>query len=285
MTTPNIAYIRSLPAPSAVESTDYQSALQATIASIQQDLPDWSANKDGILYVALEHITYTNTIRDIRLNNVIRQALWAYATGSNLDNLAVNIGVTRLQGETDEQLRIRGPRSLLSASVSTLAGVEARCYDSSIATLFDVQAVVAANKQDITIYAISIDGTDIGATNRTTLQTFMRRPENLTIGKTVTVSTALSQPYTIAATISYDANTTDPIDLEARIRRDVYALIDARRRLNGEVYRSILYDALVVPGVENVVLTSPGIDITKVAGTVPICQKNTTDVALTLTPI
>lgn len=285
MTTPRLDYIRSLPPPNVVESTDYQANVDAIIATVQQQIPEWTAGRDDPLRAAIEALAYTITIQNNRWNERFLQSLWAYATGENLDHLALNIGVQRTLGETDDQLRERGRRDNRGRNISALVGLQAISYQAGIVTLFDVQAIISTNGQVITVYGIDALGADIGVTNRNTLQTFLRRPENLTIGKAVNVSAATAQAYTITANISYNANITDVTDLEARVRESIYNYIDSERLLNNTIYTSAVSDALFVPGVENVTLTAPAADVAKANGTVPICPKDTTNVVLTFTNV
>lgn len=100
--------LSQLPAPSVVESLDYESIYQAMLADLRRLCPDWTADLESDPAVKLlEVAAYMNVLLRARVNDAARAVMLAYADGSDLVHLAALFGVSRLEGEMDDRLRMR----------------------------------------------------------------------------------------------------------------------------------------------------------------------------------
>src|SRR5690606_38482316 len=84
-----------LPAPQVVETLDYETILADLIASLRLLLPDFQPLESDPATKILQVVAYRETLLRQRINDAARAVMPAYATGSDLDNLAALLGVSR----------------------------------------------------------------------------------------------------------------------------------------------------------------------------------------------
>lgn len=104
-----------LPAPEIVESLSYEAILAERKARLIALMPDdQQAAMTATLALESEPITKLleeNAYRELllrqQINDAARALMLAYATGGNLDNIAINQRVARLDGESDVAFRAR----------------------------------------------------------------------------------------------------------------------------------------------------------------------------------
>ena len=100
--------LASLPAPVVIESLSFETIFEELQAEFQSRYPDYSALLASDPAVKLlEVAAYREVLLRNRINAAAKASLLAFATGSDLDHLAAFYGVTRLNDETDEALRLR----------------------------------------------------------------------------------------------------------------------------------------------------------------------------------
>lgn len=109
----------SIPAPEIIEELDFETILAAMIADLQSRDPSYSEileSDPGIKI--LEVAAARELILRQRINDALKATLLRYASGGDLDNLAAFYGVTRLEDEIDETLRLRTIDRVMGSSTA-----------------------------------------------------------------------------------------------------------------------------------------------------------------------
>ena len=106
--TPDHVDLSSLPAPKVVEELSFEMIFQELLADFKSRRPDYDAllESDPVI-IALECSVYRELLLRHRINEAAKANMLAYATGSDLDNLAAFYGIERMENESDERLRYR----------------------------------------------------------------------------------------------------------------------------------------------------------------------------------
>lgn len=101
--------LNSLPEPTFFYDINYENELkrlQDEFLKLNPSYEDLLLESDPINKL-LEVYAYKNTLLKSEVNEKLKQCLLAYATASNLDQIAANSVTTRLPNESDESLRYR----------------------------------------------------------------------------------------------------------------------------------------------------------------------------------
>ncbi|MDP3229380.1 MAG: baseplate J/gp47 family protein [Acidovorax sp.] len=106
--------LQTLPAPSVVETLSFETILAAAKADFAERMRPHLPAIDEILSLEsdpvvklIESHAYRELVIRARINDAARAHLLAFATGSDLDQLAALFGVARMPAENDERLRAR----------------------------------------------------------------------------------------------------------------------------------------------------------------------------------
>ncbi len=120
--TPDHIDLSALPPPQIIETLSFGDILDELIADFCKRNPTYSAlvESDPIM-IALECAAYREVLLRQRINESAKATMLAYATGTDLDNIAAFYGVVRLESEPDDRLRQRAQLALESL---TTAGSE-----------------------------------------------------------------------------------------------------------------------------------------------------------------
>jgi phage-related baseplate assembly protein len=106
-----------IPAPEIIEELDYETILGEMIADLQGRDPSYTEILESDPGVKiLEVAAARELILRQRINDALQATLLRYAMGSDMDNLAAFYGVTRLQGEADDALRLRTIERIMGSS-------------------------------------------------------------------------------------------------------------------------------------------------------------------------
>lgn len=100
----------AFPAPSVVETLDFEAILAEMKADVLQRYPEAAevlALESEPLVKLMEAFAYRELLYRARVNDAARAHLLAYATGTDLDHIAAMFGLTRQSGESDDRLRLR----------------------------------------------------------------------------------------------------------------------------------------------------------------------------------
>ena len=108
-----------LPSPNVVQPLNFEAELLRIKALVLADLPELA----DVLQLESEPVTkllqrwaYESVNMQARINDSAHAVMLAYAVGADLDQVAANNGVQRLEGEDDDQLRRRAQSTAASSS-------------------------------------------------------------------------------------------------------------------------------------------------------------------------
>lgn len=109
----------TIPAPTIVEELDFEAILGEMIADLQARDPSYTEILESDPGVKiLEVAAARELILRQRINDALQATMLRYAMGSDMDNLSAFYGVTRLQGESDEALRLRTIERIMGSSTA-----------------------------------------------------------------------------------------------------------------------------------------------------------------------
>lgn len=253
--------LSQVPAPDVVETLSYETILSDMKSVLTESLGNdaWDMESEPMTKL-LEVCAYRELLLRQRVNDAARQTMLAYATGSNLDNLAALLGVVRQEAETDSRLRTRTQLALEGFSTAGPAGsyvyhalaADSRVKDVSVSSPEPGQVVV-------TILSTEVDGV-ASAELLDTVSTYLNHEDVRPLTDLVTVQPANIVPYSIDATlVFYPGPDTGPIHQAAVAAAEEYR--EQHHALGHDITLSGLYAALHQPGVQNVQLTSPSEDL------------------------
>ena len=270
-----------LPAPSIVEVLSFEAIYAERKAALVAHFP---ANQQDAIARALESesepmakLLQENAYRELvwrqRVNEGARALMLAFASGTDLDQLAANVNLTRLVKvqqldadttvttvETDALLRERIQLAFEGLSVAGPRNAYVKHARDADARVADISAI-SPEPCEVVVTVLSAigDGTagdDLLAVVHAALSDEDVRP----LGDRLSVQSADIVHFAIRATLYLDAHPeAEPILQSAGERAAAYAA--ERRRLGRDVNRSAIIAALHVEGVKKVVLHEPADDI------------------------
>lgn len=141
--------LENLPAPQLVETLSYETTRAAFIARLKAEFDAVGFVYDVAMLetdpgvILMEVAGYVDTLLRERINEAIKSWFLAYAAGGDLDVLAQWYDVTRLVGETDDNLRRRIVLAIQGRSTggteeryrSIALGADVRVADASVYTV------------------------------------------------------------------------------------------------------------------------------------------------------
>lgn len=259
-----------LPAPAVVEQIDYEAIRAALIADLQARWPAFDATLESEPVVKLiEVFAYREmTIRQ-QFNDRARQVMTAFATGSNLDQLAALVGVDRLvvdagdpdngvdpTYEEDDALRARIVLAPESFSVAGPEGAYRFHALSADGRVLDASAV-SPTPGYVIVSVLSREGDGTAPPDLiAAVEAVVNGREVRPLTDFVAVQSAEIIGFAVNATIwTFAGPDTSVVLAAARAQLDAY-LADSRR-LGRDITMSGLLAALTVPGVQRVELAAP----------------------------
>jgi phage-related baseplate assembly protein len=263
--------LSTVPAPAVIEVLSFETILAAMLADLRARAPEFDALVESDpAYKILEVAAYRETLLRARINDAAKGVMLAYATGSDLDNLAVLFGVSRnllapanpaanppvrAVWEADDALR---KRVLVSLDALTTAG-SANAY---LAHALDVDGISDAGVDSPTpgLVRVVVLGPpaapvpDAAALSRVAAALNAEDVRPLT--DTVSVVAAQPVDFAVAATLltfpGPDAGT-----ILTNASAAVAAYVAAQFKVGRDITLSGLYAALHQPGVARVDLAAP----------------------------
>jgi phage-related baseplate assembly protein len=263
-----------LPAPTIVEQLDYETIRAQLLAKLIELIPTFDATVESDPAVkVLEVAAYHELLLRQDFNDRVRQLLVAYATDSNLDQLATLVGVSRLlvtpgdattgAGDVYEDDTALRQRVVLAPESFSVAGPElayvarAKAADGAVLDASAISPVPG----DVLVSVLSNVGDGTASPDLLALVTAKVTDKAVRpLGDRVTVASAGIVPFAVtAALITFSGPDVDLVLAAAATSLDSY--LAANRLLGRDITLSGIYAALTVPGVERVLLTSPGADV------------------------
>ena len=286
--------LSQLPAPTVVETLDYESVLAALQADFTARYPAFTAalESEPVLKL-LEVAAWRELIVRGRVNDAARACMLAYALGSDLDHLAALYGVQRLlldagdptavppvppTYESDARLRARTQLALEGFSTAGPVGAYEFWALSADAHVLDVSVQSPVPGQVlVTVLDSRGNGTPDAALLAAVLTT-LSAEDVRPLTDQVLVQAAEIVPYTITAALTvYPGPDAATVRAAAAAATTAYAA--SVHRLGYDVTLSGLYAALHQPGVQRVALTAPAADLVLAAHQASWCTAVTVTLA------
>lgn len=136
MSTDTFLDLSALPDPQVVEQLSFEALLLRKLQTLIALAPSFNALLESDPAIKLlESDAYDELILRQRINDAARARLLAFATGSDLDQLAVFYGVTRLTGEGDASFKVRVREAIMGRSA---AGTKAQYRFAALSATLEV---------------------------------------------------------------------------------------------------------------------------------------------------
>jgi phage-related baseplate assembly protein len=115
--------LSKLPAPDVIETLDFETLLNDYIDDFKSKNPNYlTLLESDPAIILMQVMAYRELLLRARINESAKASMLAYATGSDLDNLAAFYGVERLEDEADDRLKVRAGLALEGFSTAGPAG-------------------------------------------------------------------------------------------------------------------------------------------------------------------
>lgn len=263
--------LSQLPAPQVLEDLDYESVYQADLETFRDFMGDnWDAvlESDPVTKL-LEVGAYRKVLNRARINDAAKALLLAYATGSDLDQLAANVSLQRLVIQAEDLQAVPPVPAVLEADDALRERVQlvyeglttAGPRNSYILHARNASGLVAdataesPAPAEVVVTVLGLDGD--GAAPPELLETvrhYLNDDDVRPVADRVTVQSAEILPYRIDAVVYMAGTGPENEALLAECERRLAAWINPRRRLGLEVSRSGVDAQLHISGVSRVEL-------------------------------
>lgn len=270
-----------LPAPSIVEVLSFETIYAQRKAALVAHFP---ASQQEAIARALEiesepmaKLLQENAYRELvwrqRVNDGARALMLAFASGTDLDQLAANVNLTRLVKvqqldadttvttvETDALLRERIQLAFEGLSVAGPRNAYVKHARDADARVADISAISPEPCEVIVTVLSNVDDGVASDELLAVVHAALSDEDVRPLGDRLSVQSADIVHFAIRATLYLDAHPeAEPILQSAGERAAAYAA--ERRRLGRDVNRSAIIAALHAEGVKKVVLHEPADDI------------------------
>ncbi|PVZ43930.1 baseplate J/gp47 family protein [Pseudomonas sp. CC120222-01a] len=264
--------LSQLPTPQVLEDLDYEQLYQDDLTTFKALMGDnWSANLESDPVTKLLEVgAYRKLLNRSRINDAAKALMLAYAKGSDLDQLAANVSLSRLVVqaedltavppvakvmEVDDALRERvqlvyeglttaGPRNSYILHARNASGLVADATAES-----PTPAVV-----HVTVLGLEGNGT-ASAELLATVGDYLNDDDVRPVADRVIVQSAEILPYQINAKLYMASTGPESEGVLALCNARLAEWINPRRRLGVEVARSAVDAQLHIDGVSRVELT------------------------------
>jgi phage-related baseplate assembly protein len=267
-----------LPVPDVIDTIDTESqiaAMKAVVLETAPELADVLDLESEPAVKLIEALAYFGVLFRARVNDAAKAVMLAYATGSDLDNLAALYGVARLTVtpadpeaipptaavmESDVAFRARTQLALEGFSTAGPRGAYLYHALSASGDVLDASVVSPAPGDVLVTILSGAVGETAEAELLAAVEAALNDEDVRPLCDTVGVQLATILPYAVTAelTMFEGPDTATVLDLA---RAAVEAYVADCYRIGRAVRRSGLFAALHQTGVEHVTLTSPAADI------------------------
>ncbi len=267
--------LSGLPCPNVVEALDFETIFADMLAKLQSLDDSFSALVESDpAYIVLEVAAYRELNLRQRVNDAAKAVMLAYATKTDLDNLAALVPMERkvevvgddtavppTEDEMEEDDDFRSRVQLAPEGFSTAGPDGAYIYHALTVSGVSSASVDSPTPGCVVVPILSNEG------NGTPSATLLAEVEGVLSAKNmrpltdnVSVTAATIIEYTVVATLTLeDGPSTDTVLAEAQ--RALESYVAARHGMGLAVPLSGIYNALHVSGVVSVALASPTADI------------------------
>ena len=210
--------------------------------------------------ILLEVCAYRELLLRNRINEAAKATMLAYATESDLENLAASLGVQRLAQETDDQLR---QRVQLAPEAFTNAGSIGAYTFHALSASSDIKSVSVKSPNPGEVLVTILSKTEDGTASSELLDAVLEKlseEDVRPLTDQVSVQSAEIINYSVEAVITvYSGPSSAVVETEALAALDKF--LDDRHSIGKLVALSGIYDALHVDGVKKVQLITPTEDV------------------------
>lgn len=277
--------LSNIPAPNVVDALDYNSIFSQMLADLQsRDSTFTALVESDPAWKIIEVCAFREMMLRQRVNDAAKAVMLPYATGGDLENLASFYGVIRntitpadpttipptpAVMESDSSLRYR--TTLALDGLSTAGPTNSYIFHTLQCPFIADCSVVGPPTVSPGTVLVSLlgylgdvtNGDGNGAVNAGSISAVsaLLNAQNVRpLTDSVTVQSVTINAFSISATI-YTYAGPDSSVVMANAQASVAAYVASIRKVGYTVPRSGIIAALFVPGVENVILTSPASDV------------------------
>jgi phage-related baseplate assembly protein len=268
--------LSQLSAPDVVEELDFETIFSDMLTDLQARDETFDALVESDpAYKILEVAAYRELIIRQRVNDGAHAVMLAYATGTDLDQIAANYNVERLvldEGdpdaippvdptyESDDDLRRRVQLSPEGYTVAGSQGAYVYHALSADADVKDAQAV-SPTPGAVTVYILARDGNGSASVDLVdAVDEYLNAETIRPMTDNVTVQSAAVTEYMVEAVLTVYPGPDDEV-IRLSAEDAVKSYVEGLHAIGYDVTLSGLYAALHQSGVQNVSLTKPAADI------------------------
>lgn len=272
--------LSKLPAPKVIESLSYEEIFQDILSDFLEKNPTYSTllESDPAM-IMLEVCAYRELFLRNRINEAAKATMLAYATGSDLENLGAPLGVQKLEGESDDQLR---QRIQLAPEAFTNAGSIGAYTFHALSASSDIKSVSVKSPNPGEVLVTILSKTGNGVASEELIDTVLEKlseEDVRPLTDQVSVQSAEIVNYSVEAVITvYSGPSSAVVETEARAALDKF--LDERHAIEKLVAVSGIYDALHVDGVKKVQLISPIEDVVTTDEQAAYCNSKTISIVV-----
>jgi len=218
-------------------------------------LPDLDLGEDSPVMKVIEVCAYREKKLRERINYAAKQTMLAYATGTNLDGLATNYLVNRLEDESDDDFRERIAESLDGYAA---AGHEAayRYLAKSVSSHVLDAKTVKTLPGTLVVYVLA-DGTD-GIIED--VEQVILADDAKQLCSSISVMPAVPVEFGVSISLTlFSGPASAPIIAAAKA--EITSLIEENIKLGASISSTAIEAAAHVDGVYRAVLSTPSADI------------------------
>lgn len=286
--------LSDLPFPGVVETLSFETILAEMLADLQARDPAFSALVESDpAYKILEVAAYREVIVRQRVNDAAKAVTLAYATGTDLENLAALFGVSRLtidegdpdavppeppEYETDAELRARAQLALEGMSTAGPRGAY-EYHARTVAAVKDASAV-SPNPGEVVVTVLGRDGDgSVSSEVLDDVEDALNAEDVRPLTDQVTVQGPTIIPFTVEAEL-YLYDGPDSAVVLAAAQSALASYLSARHALGNDIALSGIYAALHQSGVQRVALTSPPANIEVDSNEAAYCAPEDIDISI-----
>ncbi|WP_276200573.1 baseplate J/gp47 family protein [Chelatococcus sp. XZ-Ab1] len=255
--------LSSFPPPEAIEELDFEALFGIAKADMIARMPEIApiiALESEPATKLLQVHAYVEMLVRARINDAIRANLLAYATGSDLDHLAVFYDVIRLVGESDDAFR---RRVILAIQGRSTGGTVPRYRSVALgASVRVADAVVYRIGNDPTVY-VAVYATDndgvADASLLAQVEAALNDPAVRMVNDTIVVQSAVFEVVNLEANVWLLPEAPNAL-LEV-LPDTLRASWGAETGLGFDLTRAWLTARLMVPGIQRVEIVTPWADV------------------------
>jgi phage-related baseplate assembly protein len=272
--------LSKLPAPKVIEELSYEEIFQDILSDFLEKNPTYSTllESDPAM-ILLEVCAYRELLLRNRINEAAKATMLAYATGSDLENLGAHLGVQKLIGESDDQLR---QRIQLAPEAFTNAGSIGAYTFHALSASSDIKSVSvkSPNPGEVLVTILSKTGNGVASEGLIDAVLDKLSEEDVRpLTDQVSVQSAEIINYSVEAVITvYSGPSSAVVETEARAALDKF--LDERHAIGKLVALSGIYDALHVDGVKKVQLIHPASDVVTTDEQAAYCNSKTISIVV-----